>query len=429
MKITLSYFMPLALVAFALLGVNPPSVAADQEQASGSAAPPPAAAVSQPAAAASQPAATTHQDRQTPELGVVVASSPGQGVLVLELIPGGPADKAGIQSGDYILALNDQTVANPDELKDRIGKLTQFDTVDVSLWRRGQDITKSVALAAQAKELPDCHRAWLGVRLASGAQADQVVVEEVQPHSPAEKAGLRPGDVIVKFNDNSVDSIDHFVDSVADLGPEAELDLTVRRAGNEQQVQATLGCIDDAPVAWFRRFSMRPFDELPFVVPEHPMMRGNAMMDEMLDEMRSKIRTLEDNVRQLQDAKKSSAKKSNAPQLEDSSSSSASPDRNGVMLVSDGIVEPGKRAMPPDLSNRWQPNISNDWSRSRYRGQRPNYSRPSTPYSPYRVYPYPYPYRYPSYYNYGGRPYFYGAPYPYGYRGGIRVVPNYGVWW
>src|SRR5690606_2518145 len=121
------------------------------------------------------------------------------------------ADKAGIQSGDYIIAVNDHVVSNPGELKKRIGELTQFDTVDVSLWRRGQDITKSVALATQAKELPECHRAWLGVKLAQGERENEVVVDAVQPTSPAEKAGLKAGDVIIKFNDKSVDSIDHFV--------------------------------------------------------------------------------------------------------------------------------------------------------------------------------------------------------------------------
>jgi serine protease Do len=75
----------------------------------------------------------------------------------------------------------------------------------------------------------------LGLREARG-----VVVGAVEQGSPAERAGLRQGDVITALNGNQIADGNSLRNLVASAGPGAEVALTVLRDGREQQVRARL---------------------------------------------------------------------------------------------------------------------------------------------------------------------------------------------
>jgi len=67
-----------------------------------------------------------------------------------------------------------------------------------------------------------------------------VIVGAVEKGSPAERAGLKQGDVIVAFNGNQIADGNSLRNLVASAGPNAEVTLAVLRAGREQQLRATL---------------------------------------------------------------------------------------------------------------------------------------------------------------------------------------------
>jgi len=69
----------------------------------------------------------------------------------------------------------------------------------------------------------------LGVRDTEG-----VIVAQVMPDSPAEKAGLKPGDVIRRFNGRPVPDMIFFRSRVAELEVNSKVQLTIARAGQEQ---------------------------------------------------------------------------------------------------------------------------------------------------------------------------------------------------
>ena len=73
--------------------------------------------------------------------------------------------------------------------------------------------------------------------------ADQggVVVREVGPDSPAAKAGLKTGDVIVKVGDKDVKDFDDLVNTLAQHKPGDKLSVQVRREGKETNLTVTLG--------------------------------------------------------------------------------------------------------------------------------------------------------------------------------------------
>ena len=77
-----------------------------------------------------------------------------------------------------------------------------------------------------------------------------VGVTEVVKDSPAEKAGLRKGDVILSFNGESVTSTRKLNRLVAESSPDQNVRLTVARGGSEQEISATLGKRDGMTNVW-----------------------------------------------------------------------------------------------------------------------------------------------------------------------------------
>jgi serine protease Do len=91
-------------------------------------------------------------------------------------------------------------------------------------------------------------RGYLGVgisddpRLLRSFGVDQgVVVESVMEDTPAEDAGLERGDVIIEVNDTRVRDANHLRGMIADAGPDAEVELTIIRNGDQDQVEVELG--------------------------------------------------------------------------------------------------------------------------------------------------------------------------------------------
>jgi Do/DeqQ family serine protease len=95
------------------------------------------------------------------------------------------------------------------------------------------------------------HRGQLGIFVAKVTsdvastlklkEAKGVVVLQVQPGGPAERAGLRKGDVITTYNGVAVNDPNAFRNQVARTPPGTEVTITILRDGREQQVRATLG--------------------------------------------------------------------------------------------------------------------------------------------------------------------------------------------
>jgi Do/DeqQ family serine protease len=75
----------------------------------------------------------------------------------------------------------------------------------------------------------------LGLKNAEGA-----IVSRVEPGSPAERAGVKQGDVIMAINGNPIGDSNSLRNIIASSTPGAEVTLTVARDGQERQLRATL---------------------------------------------------------------------------------------------------------------------------------------------------------------------------------------------
>ncbi len=82
-------------------------------------------------------------------------------------------------------------------------------------------------------------RPYLGVRMTDADEGAQII--EVTSGSPAARAGLEPGDVVVEIAGEAIGSADDLRSAVADREPGEQLELRVRSNGDERAVTVELG--------------------------------------------------------------------------------------------------------------------------------------------------------------------------------------------
>jgi hypothetical protein len=80
------------------------------------------------------------------QLGVYVVPTDGAGVRINSVTSGTAADTAGLKPGDIVLAMNGQSVTNPQDVIEGIRAMNVGDTVELRIWRNGQeqDITATL---------------------------------------------------------------------------------------------------------------------------------------------------------------------------------------------------------------------------------------------------------------------------------------------
>jgi putative serine protease PepD len=79
-------------------------------------------------------------------LGVQVGNVTGSGVVVLMVVPGGPAQAAGVQVGDVITTVNGHSIANAETLSEQLAMLSPGDAATLGIKRNGQNMSIKVTL-------------------------------------------------------------------------------------------------------------------------------------------------------------------------------------------------------------------------------------------------------------------------------------------
>ncbi len=76
-----------------------------------------------------------------------------------------------------------------------------------------------------------------------------VLIGDVLPDTPAEKAGLRVGDIVVEFNGRPAEDMNQFRNAVAATAPNTRSELLIFRDGKKQKLTIVVGELEDEPVA------------------------------------------------------------------------------------------------------------------------------------------------------------------------------------
>ncbi len=184
------------------------------------------------------------------------------GIVVEDVAPSSPADKAGLQAGDVITTVNGRPVHNGSDLVDPIAQTPIGQSVQLRYFRNkaSKDVTLTVAdrskifpqtaqdddaqpgqdeqpaqFGLHVEELTPDLSHKLGMGKLTGA-----VVTEVDPASFAEDIGFTRGDVVTEINHIAVNSISDYHREMAKLQPRQDVLFKVARRGGENDRTLTV---------------------------------------------------------------------------------------------------------------------------------------------------------------------------------------------
>ncbi len=177
----------------------------------------------------------------TPELAQSFNLDKPRGALVGQVLPDSPAQAAGIQVGDIIVAFNSQPVNQSRELPPLVGRIRPGASIPLILIREGKEQTVTIKLeelpedAKQEKAIavpPSKGRLGLTVTELPADQRQEGVkgvwVKDVS-EGPAASAGIRPGDIITRINNVEITDPAQFTEQVKQLPTGRPIPVLIKR--------------------------------------------------------------------------------------------------------------------------------------------------------------------------------------------------------
>ena len=168
------------------------------------------------------------------------------GVLVAGVVPGDPADQAGIQPKDIIIEINGQTVNTSRDLTSLAANLGVGHKAQVTILRNGKSKTlevqigkRPVTMASVSESRQKEKEGEYGFKVTDLTpemarrfnleQSSGVIVVGVAPNSKADAAGIQQGDFIIEINHQTVASVKDFKSLIDQYKQADGINLLVKR--------------------------------------------------------------------------------------------------------------------------------------------------------------------------------------------------------
>jgi serine protease Do len=191
----------------------------------------------------------------TPELAKSFGLKTSKGVIVSDVLKGSPAEKAGLQSGDVILQFNGKEVENARALSQMAAATAPNTQVKIDILRNGKAETISLTVGTMSEEgqkapAPEEEKtSWgmtvqqltpqLAQQLGLEPESTGVLITGIQSGSPAEDAGLQPGDVITQINKQEIKDLSDYQQALKQVKKGENLLLLIRRGSGAFYVVLT----------------------------------------------------------------------------------------------------------------------------------------------------------------------------------------------
>jgi Do/DeqQ family serine protease len=141
------------------------------------------------------------------------------GILVTEVLPDTPAEKAGVQKNDVIVEFDKNPVRDDGRFRLMVANTEVGTAVPMVVVRDGKKKQLNITLTERPKDdvlaaAPQSQGHWLGLQVdeIENASEEGVVVVDVEDGSPAGRAGIRQGDVITEIYSRRVSGLKEYVE-------------------------------------------------------------------------------------------------------------------------------------------------------------------------------------------------------------------------
>ena len=179
------------------------------------------------------------------------------GLVIGQIIEGGPADKAGLKPEDVILEIDGKSLEVEEEsimdtFRERVHEHEIGQTVPLTVWRNNEETTVKVTLIAAPREAGEAPRYFvkdvgftgrelvLSDRLDAKLPRDErgLIVSYIEQGGPAASAGMKKGDIVKKVADRPIDDIASLKGAVEAARKEKaeEVVVVVLRGGRETNI-------------------------------------------------------------------------------------------------------------------------------------------------------------------------------------------------
>ncbi len=185
-------------------------------------------------------------DGLTGYLGVSLEDRPA-GPSVIEVAADSPARKAGIEKGDVLLSLEKQPLHDASEARALLQAQAPDSTVHLEIKRGDKTQPVTATLVATSRPLKTSSRVVLGVRMGEPLE-DGIPIVFVTKDQPADKAGLRIGDVILSVDGADLGEARLLADALSEKKVGDEVNLRLRRKKEFMEKTATLATSSDSGV-------------------------------------------------------------------------------------------------------------------------------------------------------------------------------------
>lgn len=187
------------------------------------------------------------------------------GVVIISIEEDSPADNDGLMEDDVIQQINDVKISRSSTLTRIIRKMAPGEKAKIVVIRDGKEKTITVTIGRQkssrsyafslgdGKNLFNWYSgrgAYLGIQLHElnkdlasyfGVKEDEgALILGVEEDSPAEKAGLKSGDVITKIDDEKISDPEDVQEIISELEEDDEIKLEIMRQSRKQTINVTL---------------------------------------------------------------------------------------------------------------------------------------------------------------------------------------------
>jgi serine protease Do len=186
----------------------------------------------------------------TPENAKFFEGSAATGGVVTQVEADSPGAKAGLQIGDVITEIDNQPVTDAGELQVLVGQKQPGSKIALKVLRDGKTISVPVTLEELGSRTADGSdhsskgegKARWGVglsdltpelreQLQASNDLHGAVIQQVQPGSPADNAGLQQGDIILEVNRHKVHSASEVKEALSNVGKGEDALLLVHSNG------------------------------------------------------------------------------------------------------------------------------------------------------------------------------------------------------